>query len=432
MTPGRFRERPALARGTAPALLGRYVASILLLLAAALPLSAPAFAHLTPNSEIQIDFGRNEAVADIIIPQSDYAAASSNRIGDVAAAREFLSRHLRVTSLQGQPWRIRYDLVEFVQIAGPPDLHAAVTLLPPAGVTARALELHWSAVIDRNPNHFAIVLARSDFGKAQFGAEAVPEVLGTFQGNRQALRIDRGGSSYWRGFVGSVQLGMHHIIEGHDHLLFLITLLLPTLVMASGWRWGDARPISLTLAQFAKVVTAFTVGHSITLVGGAMFDWQLPSRPVEVLIALSILISALHAWRPIFPAREPLVAGLFGLAHGLAFATLIGSFGLGIGEKVLAIFGFNLGIELIQLAIVLLILPSLLLLARTTYYHRFREAGALFAGVAAAAWLAERLSERGNRVSAWFDAFLENGLLLIAALTAAAVAATLIDGKARG
>src|SRR5690606_15461244 len=151
-----------------------------------------------------------------------------------------------------------------------------------------------------------------------------------------------------------------------------------------------------TLWQFAKVVTAFTVGHSITLFGGALFDWKLPPQPVEVLIALSILISAIHAWRPLFPAREPAVAALFGLVHGLAFATLIGSFGLGFGEKALAILGFNLGIELVQFGIVLLILPSLLLLARMSHYSWFRQAGALFAGIAAAAWLAERLSGKKN------------------------------------
>lgn len=403
--------------------------SLLFGLAITLLSGVQASAHLTPNSQIQLDFGRNEAVADIIIPQSDYASASNNKIGDVAAARRFLSHHFKLTDTQGRPWTIRYDVVEFVQIAGPPDLHSTVTLRPPAGSTARILELHWSAVIDRNPNHFAIVLARSDFGKAQFGTQAVPEVLGTLQGTRQTLRINRGEASYWQGFVGSVQLGMHHIIEGHDHLLFLITLLLPAPVLASVGRWREARTVSSTLWQFAKVVTAFTIGHSITLVGGALFDWQLPPQPVEVLIALSILISAIHAWKPLFPSREPVVAGLFGLVHGLAFATLISSFGLGIVEKALAIFSFNLGIELVQFGIVLLMLPSLLLLVRTRHYAWFRRAGALFAAVAAIAWLVERILEKGNDVSAWFDAFLAHGLLLIAVLTGLAVGLTLLDAR---
>lgn len=411
------------------ACLVRYVLFLLLEFSIPVLLGAPAAAHLTPNSEIQIDFGRDHAVADIIIPQSDYARASNNKIGDIAAAREFLSRHFRVTGPQGKRWGIHYDVIEFVQIAGPPDLHAAVTLRAPADSTGRVLDLRWSAVIDRDPNHFAIVLARSDFGKAQIGAEAVPEVLGTLQGARQSLLINRGESSYWQGFIGSVQLGMHHIIEGHDHLLFLIALLLPAPVLAFGGRWADARTISATLWQFARVVTAFTIGHSITLVGGALFDWKLPSQPVEVLIALSILVSAIHAWGPLFPAKEPIVAALFGLVHGLAFATLIGSFGLGLGEKALAIFGFNLGIELVQFGIVLLILPSLLLLARTSYYSWFRQAGALFASIAAAAWLTQRLTGKENGVSTWFDGFLANGLILISVLTVVAVAVTLLDTK---
>ncbi len=106
------------------------------------------------------------------------------------------------------------------------------------------------------------------------------------------------------------------------------------------------------------MVTAFTIGHSITLIGGAFFGWALPSRPVEVLIAISILVSAIHACRPLFPGREAWVAGGFGLVHGLAFATLIGRFGLEPLQKAQSILGFNLGIELVQLGVVLAILPA--------------------------------------------------------------------------
>src|SRR5438045_3779903 len=122
--------------------------------------------------------------------------------------------------------------------------------------------------------------------------------------------------------------------------------------MWRGWRCARRPARRCTLGRLAGVVSAFTLGHSVTLIGGAFFGWRLPAQPVEVAIAVSILVSAVHAARPLFAGREPWVAAGFGLVHGLAFATVIGNFGLDPLEKAQSILGFNLGIELVQLAVV--------------------------------------------------------------------------------
>lgn len=132
----------------------------------------------------------------------------------------------------------------------------------------------------------------------------------------------------WSGFAGAFHLGVHHIAEGTDHLLFLLTLLLPAPLLALAGRWNGHATVCRSLMQILRIVTAFTLGHSLTL-GLSSFDLvRLPSRPVEVLIAVSILVSAIHAMRPLFPGREAIIAASFGLIHGLAFASVLNELGV--------------------------------------------------------------------------------------------------------
>jgi hypothetical protein len=391
----------------------------------ALLIAAPAAAHLTPNSEVQLDFGQHEALADVIIPLGEYGYATGNPIDHSTAslvrAKQFLASHIRFTTPAGRPWAMAIENLDFVQIAGPPDLHAIVRLTPPPGDGGRKLNIVWNAVIDTVPSHFVLFVARSDFSSGKLNEDR--EVLGALQGSRRVLAIDRGDGRVTKGLVAAVSLGMAHIAEGHDHLMFLIVLLLPAPLLAAGRRWGEPRAPREAIRKLAWIVSAFTAGHSVTLIGSAFFGWQLPAPPVEIGIAISILISAIHAWRPIFPGREPIVAGLFGLVHGLAFATVVARFGLGIAEKAASIFGFNVGIEIVQLLVVLAIMPALILLSRTRLYTPFRDAGAAFAAIAASAWIFERVSGQPNPVAETIDAALGHTLWVVAALVVVTVIA---------
>lgn len=192
-------------------------------------------------------------------------------------------------------------------------------------------------------------------------------------------------------FASLFQLGMRHIAGGTDHLLFLLTLLLPAPLLVAGARWGAPRTVRRSLRQVVKIVTAFTVGHSITLALAALSFIHVPSGPIEVLIAVSIFVSALHAWRPIAAGKEIWIAGFFGLIHGLAFAATLEQLGLERWQRVGGILAFNLGIEAMQLLIVAAILPSLILLSATRVYPLFRITGASIAGAASLGWIVERL-----------------------------------------
>jgi hypothetical protein len=206
----------------------------------------------------------------------------------------------------------------------------------------------------------------------------------------------------WMGAVGFARmfrLGMRHIAEGADHLLFLLALLLPAPLMVLGSRWAGFAGGRQSLLRILKVVTAFTVGHSITLALAAIGLVLVPSRPVEGLIALSILLSAVHALRPLFPGHETRIAAFFGLIHGLGFAAALEKLGLDRWERVTGILAFNLGIETMQLIVVAAIIPSLVLMSRTRAYSFLRIGGALFAGFVSLGWIAERLFDIHNSVN---------------------------------
>jgi hypothetical protein len=340
---------------------------------------------LTPTSSVAFDFADSHADVTITIPQGELGY----RYGKPKLSEVELRRHVAVSTPDGRAWTIGPMTLTSAIHQGAPDFVATFKIAPPAGQSSQSLRLRYDAIIDRVPSHSVLVMVQSDFAAGVLQGE--PRMLGALQSGKTELAIDRGALSRFAGFGASFGLGMHHIAEGFDHLLFLLTLLLPAPLLAAGGRWQGASGRAQTVRHLVWIVSAFTIGHSVTLIGGAFFGWALPSQPVEIGIALSILISAIHAARPLFPGREALVAGGFGLVHGLAFATVIGNFALQPLDKAVAILGFNLGIEAVQLIVVTVALPLLLWLAAKPAYHRFRQSGALLSAAAALFWLWERV-----------------------------------------
>jgi hypothetical protein len=142
----------------------------------------------------------------------------------------------------------------------------------------------------------------------------------------------------------------------------------------------------------------------------------MPLAFVESVIALSILVSAVHALVPIFQGREVLIAGGFGLVHGLAFAATLSGFGLDTWVMASSVLGFNMGIEAFQLLVILTALPWLVLLARFPIYVPFRVAGASLTGVAATAWFGERALGMANPIAPLIDGAASHALAILAGL----------------
>jgi hypothetical protein len=202
----------------------------------------------------------------------------------------------------------------------------------------------------------------------------------------------------------------------------------PTRGAATG-SWGGYAGWETACRRIVKVVTAFTLGHSITLVFGALGWVRLPGALVESAIALSILVSAVHAFVPVFRGREVLIAGGFGLVHGLAFATTLAGFGFDPLTMVLSVLGFNLGIEAVQLLVILAAMPWLVLLASSRVYGPLRISGAALTAIAAAAWLAERNFGCANPIVPLVESVAAHALWLLTGLVVLSVAVTVAESE---
>ncbi len=188
--------------------------------------------------------------------------------------------------------------------------------------------------------------------------------------------------------------GAWHIWIGFDHILFLLSLLLPAVGVWRLGRWQAAPRFAPAFWDVLRIVTAFTVAHSITLSLAALGLISLPSRLVESTIAASVVLAALNNVWPLFRGRRWVVALLFGLIHGFGFASVLADLGLPQGALALALLGFNLGVEGGQLVIVLAFLPLAWALRRSWFYRRaVLLGGSLLIAALALLWFVERAFE---------------------------------------
>lgn len=206
---------------------------------------------------------------------------------------------------------------------------------------------------------------------------------------RIALSGNGGGFGQLAAFVRE---GVLHIWSGFDHILFLLALLLPAVVRRVRGGWVPVEGLRPALAEVLKVVTMFTLAHSITLTLATLGVVRLPSRWVESAIALSVLLAALNNLVPLLRGRQWAFAFGFGLLHGFGFASVLVDLDLPRSALARALLGFNAGVELGQLAIVLGFVAFAYLLRRTWAYQRLLLAGGSI-GIAALAcvWLVERV-----------------------------------------
>jgi hypothetical protein len=192
-------------------------------------------------------------------------------------------------------------------------------------------------------------------------------------------------------FATYVHEGVWHIWLGFDHILFLVSLLLPAVLARRNGAWRPAVSFRAAFVDVAKIVTAFTIAHSITLSLAALGVVSLPSRWVESAIALSVVLAALNNLFPVVANGRWIAAFGFGLIHGFGFAGALSDLGLPSGSLALSLAGFNIGVELGQLAIVAVFLPLAFALRATFAYRRvFLAGGSAVIATIAGVWLVER------------------------------------------
>lgn len=211
-------------------------------------------------------------------------------------------------------------------------------------------------------------------------------------GGKQTLQTFKiGQPTQWRAFTAYLSTGIWHIWTGIDHLLFLLSLLLPAVLLRKENHWQPVLLARPAFVNILKVVTAFTLAHSLTLSLAAFNIIRLPSRLTESVIAASIIVAALNNLFPKVTEGRWRIAFLFGLLHGFGFASVLADMGLPSNARLLSLVAFNLGVELGQLAVVLAVMPLAYTLRATSFYRRgVIPLGSSAIAALALVWLVQR------------------------------------------
>ncbi len=262
--------------------------------------------------------------------------------------------------------------------------YAALSLTAQCASLSNSLKAKYSLLFDVDPSHRGLV---QWIAPGVENAQAL--VFGT-ESAEQSLALQPPG--IWPTLRQYLKDGIFHIWAGYDHILFLLSLLLPAVLLRKNDRWEAAPHLGGAFKDVLKVVTAFTLAHSITLSLAALQIISLPSRLVESVIAASVIVAALNNLRGTIDKRRWVMAFVFGLIHGFGFASVLADLGLPQGALVLALVGFNGGVELGQLAIVAVFLPLAFWLRATRFYRvGVLQVGSIIVALLATWWLLQRL-----------------------------------------
>ena len=218
-----------------------------------------------------------------------------------------------------------------------------------------------------------------------------------FDSSTQTQRFALGDTKRWSTIGLFTHEGAWHIWGGPDHLLFLLTLLLPGLMLlhrATGTPETDRNSTKAAALFALKVITAFTLAHSITLLASVLDVISLPSRWIESAIALSIMISAALNLQTRIQWSQWKLAFIFGLIHGMGFANGLRELGLSQTYFIETVLAFNVGVELGQIAAVVAVgIPIILLAKQVRTKQLVMTYGSWGVLLVSGTWLVQRLMD---------------------------------------
>lgn len=251
------------------------------------------------------------------------------------------------------------------------------------------IEVEYQVLFDVDPAHRGFLIIENDWKTGTFDNEGGISLV--FSPDQPGQILDLGSSSAMGGFMAMVRLGVHHIWDGIDHLLFLLALLIPAVMHRVDGKWQPVDDFGSALIHVVKIVTLFTVAHTITLSVATLGAIDLSPRLVESVIAISIAIAALDILWPVFRRGIWWVVFAFGLFHGFGFASVLSSIGIPPQYTTPSLLAFNLGVELGQLAIVAVVFSLLYLVRRVAIYRPLMmQCGATVLILVSLYWFCER------------------------------------------
>lgn len=308
-----------------------------------------------------------------------------------AAVRGYAEGRLRAVGHDGKPWALLGTEVL------PPEPGTNEWLLrwqwrPEAGAPAESVRLHYEVITREVATHVAVFTLTQDWERGDL--PHAPRLLGSLSHTPLWLDVHRSPPTPWAAALSMAQQGFWHLIEGADHLLFLATLWLTAGLSLQGGQWQAAPSKRAVWRAMLWRVSAFTLGHSLALMAVAL-QWLPPAgRVVEALIAATVALCALHALKPLFPGRELALVTVFGAIHGSAFAEGLTALQLDTHQIIGASLAFNLGLEVAQVLVLLLMAPLALLLSCSTHPRALlvRQVLAVATLLMALVWLVQRLA----------------------------------------
>lgn len=309
-------------------------------------------------------------------------------------------------SVDDAPLEFAFDSVKVRYAEG---LHYLL-LFHSTPISARPDEItvDYRILFDYDRRHRGLVVVTQDF---ESGTIDNGHVASLFLGVNSSTQIlDLKGGSWLKGFWTFIVSGAWHIWIGIDHILFLLALLFPAVLRRDDGEWVAVEKFKPALINVVKIVSVFTVAHSITLISAALGVINLPSHIVESIIAFSIAVAAFDILRPVLHKRILIVVFIFGLFHGFGFANVLGHVGLTGRHLLLSLLGFNIGVELGQLAIVVAAFPVLFFLRKTKFYRKiFLPLAAVALIALSLLWVVERLFGFDIRIKETVLGFLGMG-----------------------
>lgn len=302
--------------------------------------------------------------------------------GEVRAKHQaiaaYASSHLQLASnAQTCPLKVTQHLID----QHTDGAYAVLRFTAQCTQPVQTLQATYSLLFDVDPQHKGLL-------RLQLEAQTITGIFSP-EKSRQEFSLQH--TSRWQQFADYVREGVWHIWIGFDHILFLLALLLPALVVREAKQWRAVDGLKPAAWSVLKVVTAFTLAHSITLSLAALGIISLPSRLVESVIAASVVLAAMNNVFPLFKENRWMMAFVFGLIHGFGFASVLADLGLPQDALAISLLGFNIGVECGQLAIVAVFLPLAYALRRSWFYQKLiLIGGSLTISALALVWLAER------------------------------------------
>ncbi|GGZ71044.1 HupE/UreJ family protein [Algibacter mikhailovii] len=259
----------------------------------------------------------------------------------------------------------------------------------------------YKVFIEEEPHHSNLLGIEYNWKSGLFNNESL--IALDFNNNDWTKTLDLTQGSVWTGFKAMIKQGIWHIWIGLDHILFILALILPAVVRrkpkyadtgseisSNIWNWYPVEKFKPAFFYIIKIITFFTIAHTITLSLASLQIIVLPSRLVESIIALSIGLAAYHNIRPIFKGKDWMIAFIFGLFHGFGFASVLGELGFNGEHLSLSLLGFNIGVEIGQVAIIAVIFPILYFIRKLKVYPKFLVYLSTLLIIISIYWLIER------------------------------------------